>query len=109
MRFPIIALLLILAACGRDNDVEINIGNNAPVLEPPPPPQQPEAPSAPRTLFSAVDTCDPNYDPCVPSDPDDVDCPGGSGNGPSYAPGRVRVVGDDVYDLDRDGDGIGCD
>lgn len=53
--------------------------------------------------------CDPNYDgQCVPID-SDVDCAGGSGNGPSYTPGPVRVVGVDVYDLDRDGDGIACD
>jgi hypothetical protein len=39
----------------------------------------------------------------------DVDCAGGSGNGPAYVQGPVKVVGTDIYDLDRDGDGIGCD
>jgi hypothetical protein len=38
----------------------------------------------------------------------DVDCAGGSGNGPAYT-GRVTVIGPDEYDLDRDGDGIGCE
>lgn len=52
--------------------------------------------------------CDRNYSPCVPIDRD-VDCAGGSGNGPSYVRGPVRVTGRDVYDLDRDGDRIGCD
>ena len=52
--------------------------------------------------------CDPNYTPCVPVD-SDVDCAGGRGNGPSYVEGPVRVIGTDVYKLDRDGDGIGCD
>lgn len=53
--------------------------------------------------------CDPNYSGgCVPI-ASDVDCPGGSGSGPAYAPGVVRVVGSDIYDLDRDGDGFGCD
>ena len=52
--------------------------------------------------------CDPNYEPCVPID-SDVDCAGGRGNGPSYVRGPVRVVGRDVYQLDRDGDGVGCD
>jgi hypothetical protein len=53
--------------------------------------------------------CDPNYSgACVPV-ASDVDCAGGSGNGPEYVDGPVRVVGDDVYDLDRDGDGIACD
>jgi resuscitation-promoting factor RpfB len=55
----------------------------------------------------ADDGCDPNYTPCVPI-ADDVDCAGGRGNGPAYVTGPVQVVGDDIYDLDRDGDGIGC-
>ena len=33
---------------------------------------------------------------------------GGSGNGPKYT-GPVRVTGSDPYDLDRDGDGVGCE
>ncbi|MFF5075140.1 G5 domain-containing protein [Micromonospora olivasterospora] len=52
--------------------------------------------------------CDPNYSGCVPI-ASDVDCAGGSGNGPAYVYGPVRVIGEDIYDLDRDGDGIGCD
>lgn len=54
--------------------------------------------------------CDPNYEnpPCVPV-ASDVDCAGGSGNGPAYVRGPVRVIGRDVYGLDRDGDGIGCE
>lgn len=53
--------------------------------------------------------CHPNYEgACVPI-ASDVDCAGGSGNGPAYVRGPVRVVGPDVYDLDRDGDGIACD
>lgn len=39
----------------------------------------------------------------------DVDCGGGSGNGPAYVIGTVYVIGTEVYDLDRDGDGVGCD
>lgn len=53
--------------------------------------------------------CDPNYaDVCVPI-ASDVDCAGGSGNGPAYVDGPLRIVGTDVYDLDRDGDGVACD
>lgn len=53
--------------------------------------------------------CDPNYEwVCVPI-ASDVDCSGGSGNGPAYVKGPVKVVGDDIYDLDADGDGIGCE
>jgi Protein of unknown function (DUF2510) len=53
------------------------------------------------------DECHPSYDPCVPI-ASDVDCEGGSGNGPAYT-GTVRVIGPDEYDLDRDGDGVACD
>jgi resuscitation-promoting factor RpfB len=53
--------------------------------------------------------CDPNYTgACVPI-ASDVDCAGGSGNGPAYVQGPFRVVGTDIYGLDADGDGIGCD
>ncbi|MBM7492600.1 pyruvate/2-oxoglutarate dehydrogenase complex dihydrolipoamide acyltransferase (E2) component [Micromonospora luteifusca] len=52
--------------------------------------------------------CDPNYSGCVPI-VSDVDCAGGSGNGPAYVNGPIRVIGDDIYDLDRDGDGTACD
>jgi hypothetical protein len=64
------------------------------VLRPPPPPP--------------TQHCDPNYSPCVPI-ASDVDCAGGSGNGPAYVEGPVRVIGNDIYDLDSDGDGIGCE
>lgn len=69
---------------------------------------------APITRVIAVGTrstrqCDPNYSgACVPI-ASDVDCAGGSGDGPAYVSGPVRVVGTDIYDLDRDGDGIACD
>ncbi len=60
------------------------------------------------TLPASSQECDPNYDPCVPI-ASDVDCAGGSGNGPAYVRGPVTVIGTDIYGLDRDGDGIGCD
>lgn len=53
-------------------------------------------------------SCDPNYaGACVPI-ASDVDCAGGSGNGPAYVAGPVQVIGTDIYGLDRDGDGVGC-
>jgi hypothetical protein len=52
--------------------------------------------------------CDPNYSGCVPI-ASDVDCAGGSGDGPAYVKGPVKVIGKDIYRLDRDGDGIGCE
>jgi len=69
---------------------------------------------APVTQVIAVGTketqkCDPNYSgACVPI-ASDVDCAGGSGNGPAYVQGPVQVVGTDIYGLDSDGDGIGCE
>jgi hypothetical protein len=67
--------------------------------------------AAPRGTVqpAPADGCNRNYTPCVPDDPVDVDCAGGSGNGPSYVTGPVRVIGDDVYGLDADGNGIGCE
>lgn len=54
-------------------------------------------------------SCDPNYSgACVPI-ASDVDCAGGSGNGPAYISGPVTVIGTDIYDLDRDGNGTGCE
>lgn len=55
------------------------------------------------------EACDSNYTgACVPI-ASDVDCAGGSGNGPEYVAGPVTVVGNDIYDLDRDGNGTGCE
>lgn len=68
--------------------------------------RQPAPPPAPAPADGG---CDSNYDgACVPI-ASDVDCSGGSGNGPEYVDGPVWIVGSDVYDLDRDGDGIACD
>jgi hypothetical protein len=33
----------------------------------------------------------------------------GSGNGPAYVSGPVTVVGDDIYGLDNNGNGVGCE
>lgn len=68
-----------------------------------PPPEPEPAPADPGG------GCDPNYaDACVPI-ASDVDCAGGSGNGPAYFDGIARVIGVDIYDLDRDGDGYACE
>lgn len=52
--------------------------------------------------------CDQNYSGCVPI-ASDVDCAGGRGNGPVFVKGPIRVLGSDIYDLDRDHDGIACE
>jgi PASTA domain-containing protein len=68
---------------------------------PKPPPPRPEEPDTGRN-------CHPSYSPCL-EPASDYDCAGGSGNGPRYVDGPVQVRGYDEYDLDRDGDGIGCE
>jgi hypothetical protein len=55
-----------------------------------------------------AEECDPSYSGCLDPSAIDYDCEGGSGDGPLYT-GTVEVVGDDHYELDDDGDGIGCD
>jgi endonuclease YncB( thermonuclease family) len=54
--------------------------------------------------------CHPSYsNVCLKEGIGDYDCASGSGNGPNYVQGPVRVVGPDEFDLDRDNDGIGCE
>jgi hypothetical protein len=64
---------------------------------------------APATPAPAPQSdCNVNYDGCVPN-ASDVDCAGGEGDGPAYLEGTVNVIGNDVYDLDRDDNGVACD
>lgn len=66
-------------------------------------------PTAKPSKTAEATSCDPNYSgACVPI-ASDVDCARGSGNGPAYVRGPVYVIGSDIYDLDRDGDGVGCE
>jgi hypothetical protein len=51
--------------------------------------------------------CNKNYFPCVP-DGKDADC-SADANGPVYVNEPVCVIGRDVFELDADDDGIGCD
>lgn len=39
----------------------------------------------------------------------DMDCVGNDGDGPRYVEGPMRVGSRDPYELDGDGDGVGCD
>ena|SRR3989338_3829591 len=68
---------------------------NSPKPSPPPP-----APPPCR--------CHPSYSGCLMCRAGDYDCAGGLGDGPNFT-GLVRVLGPDVFRLDRDGDGWGCD
>ena len=58
---------------------------------------------------AAKKKCHPSYKgACLDPKASDYDCLGGSGNGPKYT-GLVRVVGPDVFRLDADHDGWGCE
>jgi hypothetical protein len=58
------------------------------------------------TDVDAVEQCTPGYEPCL-KPASDYDCAGGTGDGPNYA-SNVKVYGEDIYGLDRDGDGFAC-
>src|SRR5215213_379442 len=98
----VLASLLLAQACSPASPTNSKAANSpqpsnetetkAPVLPPP----------------ASASQCDPNYSGCVPI-ASDVDCAGGSGNGPAYVKGPVTVIGKDIYKLDGDHDGIGCE
>lgn len=75
------------------------------VAKAPPPPPEPSSGGGGDGSSSA--NCTSGYSPCLPPAPD-YDCAGGSGDGPKYT-GTVTVTGSDPYDLDSDGDGVGCE
>jgi endonuclease YncB( thermonuclease family) len=65
--------------------------------------------TAPKPL-PVAGKCHPSYQgACLDPSVSDYDCAGGSGNGPGYVKGPIRVVGPDEYGLDGDGDGIACE
>jgi len=61
----------------------------------------------PAPESSDGDDCQ-GYDPCI-TPGDDVDCAGGTGDGPRYVDGPVSVTGGDPYGLDANSDGLGCE
>ena len=82
----------------------------APKPAPKPKPAPAPKPSPAPKPAPAPSTCDPNYaGQCLKDGIGDYDCSSGSGNGPNYVYGTVRVVGSDPFGLDRDNDGLGCE
>lgn len=86
----------------------------APATTAAPPPTAPPTTAAPAPAPgpapSSSGQCHASYQgTCIPPDVSDADCAGGSGDGPWYVQEKnVSVVGPDVFDLDRDGNGVGC-
>lgn len=67
------------------------------------------ADAAAQPTGSTARKCHPSYKlKCLNPNAYDYDCIGGSGNGPLYT-GLVKVVGPDVFRLDTDHDGWGCE
>jgi hypothetical protein len=65
--------------------------------------------AAARPTAATKRKCHPSYKlKCLKPNAYDYDCIGGSGNGPLYT-GLVKVVGPDVFRLDADHDGWGCE
>ena len=89
-------------------------GSVAPLPKPKPIPRPAPKPApkpspAPKPA-PAPSTCDPNYaGQCLKDGIGDYDGSSGSGNGPNYVYGTVRVVGSYPFGLDRDNDGLGCE
>lgn len=59
------------------------------------------APGQPAPYEEESGGCDPNYTGCVPESPYDVDC--------DEVREEVEVIGEDIYGLDREGDGYACE
>ena len=83
------------------------IASDTPVEASPSSPRHaPSSSGAQETVLSSTAapssrSCNSNYSPCVPNVAYDLDCPD--------IGFRVQVTGSDVYRLDRDGDGVGCE
>lgn len=89
--------------------VTLTIAQPPPVVVTPKPTPRPVPTPPPAPAPDPQPACHPSYaGACLDPDASDYDCVGGSGNGPKYT-GRVRVVGPDVFGLDADHDGIGCE
>jgi hypothetical protein len=67
-------------------------------------------PASATTKPPSGTACDPSYpDVCLHDGIGDYDCARGSGDGPNYVTGPIRVKPPDPFGLDRDGDGVGCE
>lgn len=87
----------VYGVCGAFG-VALNDTQSQPVVQGPPAPVE-QQPSVPAPAQSTG--CDPNYTPCIPAYPPDLNCPD--------IGITVQVIGADPHGLDRDKDGQGCE
>lgn len=87
--------------------------NPPPAQQPPPAAANPLPAAAPPAQPPAANPragCSSSYpDVCLRTDAGDYDCEGGTGNGPNYVRGPLRVTPPDPFKLDGDGNGYGCE
>src|SRR6266542_3365311 len=116
LRFPsqgvggvaVLAFVLAASGCGggKQQVAQPTATTSAPTVTEPPPTTRKATP----TTAAPARNCDPAYpDACLHDGIGDYDCAGGSGNGPNYVRGPIRVRPPDPFDLDRNGDGVGCE
>jgi hypothetical protein len=65
--------------------------------------------SFPLFAQTSEDDCDPKYTGNYVPIASDVDCAVGKGNESAYVRWPVYVAGTDIYGLDQDRDGVGCE
>ena len=103
----VIAALVVVAGCASGEGPPAEATSFAYTTTQPPSPPPPPVP--PAQAQPAASQCSPHYSgACVPI-ADDVDCERGGGNGPAYVQGPVNVVDKDIYGLDHNSDGVGCE
>ena len=85
------------------------------------PPNTPQAPEAQPTKAPTSEPLGPGCHPayrggtdvetggCIRIGAGEYDCAGFGGDGPRYVEGPVEVVGSDLFGLDHNGNGIGCE
>jgi micrococcal nuclease len=93
-----------LAAEQRAQASGIGLWGAQPTAKPTPKPTPKVTPKPVAKATPKASRCHPSYDPCLPI-VGDLNCPDVRAMG--KAP--VTVIGPDDYNLDRDGDGIGCE
>jgi hypothetical protein len=99
-------ILMALTACATEVGSQYRLGGTYDISSP----EEPlgiDSDDSARSINVSTG-CHESYSGCLKSNATDYDCAGGSGDGPYYT-GPVEVFGIDVFDLDRDNDGWGCE